>query len=184
MVLAFFLRIIVGERCRAVKITETQELNADLSKTLKEFREGFMGIRPTYVRVVAGVREIAFLLEEVLSPAEQQTVSSPMGRRMMQELGDHRIERAGPQLERLVEQALDERMILVTVHLDVAVEASWGSSRLSDQTVFVPEEAMPVLTGLHDSCGRPQPERGATHLAGQTLQRSSNSVHYSVLVVR
>ena len=76
--------------------------------------------------MVTGERENAFLLEEVLSLAERRMVSSPMGRMIMQELGEHLIEQAGPQLERLVEQALDERMTLVTVHLDVGSRSVLG----------------------------------------------------------
>ena len=80
-----------------MKIADTQELHADLSQALGEFWEDFTGVRPTDVRVVAGEREIAVLLGEVLSPAEQQMASSQTGRKMLQELGERIMEQARPQ---------------------------------------------------------------------------------------
>jgi uncharacterized protein YbcI len=113
-----------------MKIADTQELHADLSQALGEFWEGFTGVRPTHVRVVAGEREIAVLLTEVLSPAEQQMASSRTGRKMLQELGERIMEQAKPQLQHLVEHALDERTILVEAHLDVASRSVLGFFQL------------------------------------------------------
>jgi uncharacterized protein YbcI len=88
LVLAFFLRATADERCGAMKIADTQNLHADLSQALGEFWKGFAGFRAAHGRVVAGERALAVLLDEVLSPAEQQITSSETGRKMLQELGE------------------------------------------------------------------------------------------------
>jgi uncharacterized protein YbcI len=102
-----------------MRITDTQELHADLSNDLKEFWEYFTGVRPTQVRVVVGERAIVVLLDEVLSPAEKHLASSETGRRMLQELGERLMEQASPQLQSTVDQAIEEKSKLVTLHLDV-----------------------------------------------------------------
>lgn len=109
-----------------MKTADAKEMLTDLSQTLEEFWEGFAGVRPTHARVVAGERAIAVCLEEVLSPAKQQMVSTQTGRKMLQELGERLMEQARPQLQRLVEQALAERAILAEVHLDVANRSVLG----------------------------------------------------------
>ena len=113
-----------------MKIADTQELPADLSQALGEFWEGFTGVRPTHVQVVVGERAIAVLLDEVLSPAEQQMAISETGRKVLQELGERVMEQARPQLQHLVEQALEERTILVEVHLNVASRSVLGFFQL------------------------------------------------------
>lgn len=113
-----------------MKIADSQELHADLSQALGEFWEDFTGVRPTDVRVVAGEREIAVLLGEILSPAEQQMASTQTGRKMLQELGERIMEQARPQIQRLVEQALEDRTILVEVHIDVGSRSVLGFFRL------------------------------------------------------
>jgi uncharacterized protein YbcI len=113
-----------------MKIANTEELLADLSHMLGGFWEDLTGVRPAHVQVVAGEWAIAVLLDEVLSPAEQQMASSETGRKMLQELGERVMEQARPQLQRLVEQALVERTILVDVHLDVGSRSVLGFFRL------------------------------------------------------
>ena len=113
-----------------MKIADTEELVAELSHALGGFWEDFTGVRPTNVQVVAGERAIAILVTEVLSPAEQQMVSSQTGRKMLQEFGERVMEQARPQLQHLVEQALEERTNLVEVHLEVANRSVLGFFRL------------------------------------------------------
>jgi uncharacterized protein YbcI len=113
-----------------MKLADTQDLHTDLSHALGEFWKGFTGVRPTNIRVVAGERAVAVWLDEVLSPAEQQLFSSQTGRKMLQELGERVMEQARPQLHHLVEHALEERAILVEVHLDVASRSVLGFFQL------------------------------------------------------
>jgi uncharacterized protein YbcI len=113
-----------------MKIADTQDLHAHLSQALGEYWEGLTGVRPANVRVVAGERAVAVWLGEVLSPAERQMASSQTGRKMLQELGERVMEQARPQLQHLVEHALEERTILVEVHLDVASRSVLGFFQL------------------------------------------------------
>ena len=110
--------------------TDSTDVQTTLAQALGGFWEGFTGVRPTHVQVVVGERAIAVLLDEVLSPAEQQMAISETGRKMLQELGERVMEQARPQLQHLVEQALDERTILVAVHLDVGSRSVLGFFRL------------------------------------------------------
>ena len=110
--------------------TDSTDVQTTLAQALAGFWEGFTGVRPTHVQVVVGERAIAVLLDEILSPAEQQMAISETGRKMLQELGERVMEQARPQLQQLVERALEKRTILVEAHLDVASRSVLGFFRL------------------------------------------------------
>ena len=59
-------------------------------------------------------------LEDVLSPAERQMASTQAGRKILQELEERILEQARPQLQQLVEGAVERKSVLTEVHLDVA----------------------------------------------------------------
>jgi len=100
--------------------TETQDVHTDLAQALQEFWDEYAGIRPSRVRVVSGEGAIVVWLEEVLSPAERQMASTQAGRKMLQELEERILDQARPQLQQLVEGAVEQESTLAEVHLDVA----------------------------------------------------------------
>jgi len=99
---------------------DSQDVHTDLAQALQEFWDEYAGIRPTRVRVVSGEGAIVVWLEEVLSPAERQMASTQEGRKVLQELEERILEQARPQLQQLVEGAVERKSILAEVHLDVA----------------------------------------------------------------
>ena len=109
---------------------ENQDVHIDLAQALQEFWDEYAGIRPTHVRVVSGEGAIVVWLEEVLSPAERQMASTQEGRKMLQELEERILEQARPQLQRLVEEAVEHKSTLAKVHLDFANGSILGFFRL------------------------------------------------------
>jgi uncharacterized protein YbcI len=72
--------------------TDIQGLQTDVAYALQDFWEGYTGVRPAYVRVVADQQAIAVWLGEVLAPAERQMASTDAGRVTLQELGERILE--------------------------------------------------------------------------------------------
>ena len=101
-------------------IPEVSDMQTTLARALEEFWEGYTGIRPENVQIVAGDQAIAIWLEGVLSPAEQQAAGTQAGREMLGKVGERILEYAKPQLLHLVEESVHQEATLIDVHLDVA----------------------------------------------------------------
>ena len=82
-------------------------MQTTLARALEEFWEGYTGIRPENVQIVAGDQAIAIWLEGVLSPAEQQAAGTQAGREMLGKVGERILEYAKPQLLHLVDSLCD-----------------------------------------------------------------------------
>ena len=101
-------------------ITDSPEVQTTLAQALEEFWEGYTGVRPENVQIVAGDQVVAVWLKGVLSPAEQQAAGTQSGREMLGKVGERILEHAKPQLLHLVEENVHQETILIDVHLDVA----------------------------------------------------------------
>lgn len=101
-------------------ITDSPEAQTTLAQALEEFWEGYTGVRPESVQIVAGDQAVAVWLKGVLSPAEQQAAGTQAGREMLGKVGERILEHAKPQLLHLVEENAHQETILIDVHLDVA----------------------------------------------------------------
>ena len=101
-------------------ITDNGDVQKTLARTLGEFWEGYTGIHPVDVRIVAGDQAVAVWLRGALSPAEQQLAGTRTGREVLEEVGERILEQAKPQLLNLVEATIHQDAILIDVHLDVA----------------------------------------------------------------
>ena len=100
--------------------TENSDVQVTLAQTLGEFWEGYTGVRPENVRVVAESQAVAVWLKGALSPAERLLAGSKTGREVLEEVGQRILEQAKPQLLYLVEASVHRDAILIDVHLDVA----------------------------------------------------------------
>jgi uncharacterized protein YbcI len=96
------------------------EVQTSLAQALAEFWEGYAGVRPENVQIVAGDQAVAVWLKGVLSPAEQQAAGTQAGREILRKVGERILEHAKPQLLHLVEESVHQETILIDVHLDVA----------------------------------------------------------------
>jgi uncharacterized protein YbcI len=99
---------------------DNQDVHSDLAQALQEFWDEYAGIRPARVQVVSGEGAIIVWLEQVLSPAERQMASTQEGRKMMRKLEERILEQARPQLQQLVEGAVERKSILTELLLDFA----------------------------------------------------------------
>lgn len=101
-------------------ITDSSEMQTTLAHALKEFWEGYTGVRPENAQIVAGDQAVAVWLKGILSPAEQQAAGTQAGREILGNVGERILEHAKPQLLHLVEESVHQETILIDVHLDVA----------------------------------------------------------------
>jgi uncharacterized protein YbcI len=101
-------------------IIESSDVQTTLAQTLGEFWEGYTGVRPQNVQIVAGDQTVAVWLRGVLSPAERQLAGTKTGREVLEKVGERILEQAKPQLLHLVEASVRQDANLIDVHLDVA----------------------------------------------------------------
>ena len=99
--------------------TETQALQQKVAQTLQDLWEYYTGVRPGRAIVVINQQAIAVLLEEILTPAEQQVARTEAGRSTLQKYGERILEQAGPYLQQMVAETVDQEVSLAEFHLDV-----------------------------------------------------------------
>ena len=98
---------------------ETQSLQIKVAQTLQDFWEFYTGVRPDRTIVVINQQAIAVLLEEVLTPAEQQVARTEAGRLTLQKFGEHILERTEDHLQQMVAEVVGQEVNLVVLNLDV-----------------------------------------------------------------
>ena len=108
------------------------QMEAQIATAITQFEREHLGRGPQEVRTWIMQDLVLVRLKGVLTPAEEKLARDPERRRLVKDVRRQLLEgsRSVPQLQRLVEQALEERTILVEAHLDVASRSVLGFFQL------------------------------------------------------
>lgn len=79
-----------------------------------------MGMRPRRIRVNLDRDAVIVLLEQALSPAEEQAVQTEAGVELLKTYQERLLDAVRPRLQLLVEEAVKQRVVSAHIHVDVS----------------------------------------------------------------
>jgi uncharacterized protein YbcI len=103
-----------------MEMVSQQHPHSNLIQALQTFCREEMGMRPRRIRVNLDHDAVIVLLEQALSPAEEQAVQTEAGVELLKTYQERLLDAVKPRLQLLVEEAVKQRVASAHIHADVS----------------------------------------------------------------
>lgn len=102
-----------------MKVVSQQHPPGNLIEVLQTFCREEMGMRPRRIRVNLGHDAVIVLLEQALSPAEEQAAYTEKGAELLKTYQERLLDAVRPRLQLLVEEVIKRPVASTHLHADV-----------------------------------------------------------------